>query len=68
MKDVVRPANFGEALQMVHDSLAYLAAVDPATMSPQTRAEYLRLLQQVRTVLAAKRAALLAELTARQAG
>jgi len=37
-------------------------------MSPQTRAEYLRLLQQVRTVLAAKRAALLAELAARQAG
>jgi hypothetical protein len=68
MKDVVQPASFDEALQILHDGLAYLATVDPTTMSAETRAECLRLLQQVSNVIAAKRASLLAELAARQAG
>jgi hypothetical protein len=61
---VLAPANASEAMAMVRAGLLYLAAADPAQMTPQAQAEYLRAQEQNDAISTATRARILAAFTA----
>jgi len=59
------PASTQEALEMVLDGLAYLAAADPTALAAQAQAECLQTLEQADAIATAARARILAAFTAR---
>ncbi|HEV2931506.1 MAG TPA: hypothetical protein VGY96_00080, partial [Streptosporangiaceae bacterium] len=57
-------ASMSEAIAMARAAQDYLAAADPAAMTPQAQAEYLRAQEQHDAVSTATRARILAAFTA----
>ncbi|HJY72384.1 MAG TPA: DUF222 domain-containing protein, partial [Streptosporangiaceae bacterium] len=64
MSTTPAPASMSEATAMVRAGLDYMAAADPAAMTPQAQAEYLRAQEQHDAVSTATRARILAAFTA----
>ena len=58
------PASAADAMAMVRAGLAYMAAADPAEMTPQVQADYLLAQEQNDAISTAVRAAVLAAFTA----
>ena len=62
----VAPASAGEAIEMMHAGLGYLAAADAAALGAQTQARCLRALEEAGAAVTAARARVLAAFTAGQ--
>ena len=60
------PASAGEAIEMMHAGLGYLAAADAAALGAQTQARCLRALEEAGAAVTAARARVLAAFTAGQ--
>ena len=66
MITVPPPSSAGEAMEMVHAGLGYLAAADATAMAAETQAQCLRVLEQAHSMGTAARAAILGAFTAGQ--